>query len=90
MNSAGEEDAAFQAKQKDSPKLLKFGLKMCGSIKFRKRVHTLVSFIHKQRSYRHFNATKYVFQCRHCNRMSDRFNPYADQCCACDVEIVTG
>ena len=35
-------------------------------------------------SYRHFNATKYVFQCRHCNRMSNRFNPYAHQCCACD------
>ena len=28
--------------------------------------------------------TKYVFQCRHCNRTSDRFNPYAHQRCACD------
>ena len=51
---------------------------------FRKRVPTLDGFIHKQRSYRHFNATKYVFQCRHCNRTSDRFNPYAHQCSACD------
>ena len=35
-------------------------------------------------SYRHFNATKYVFLCRYCNRTSDRFNPYAHQCSACD------
>ena len=25
-----------------------------------------------------------MFQCRHCNRTSDRFNPYAHRCCACD------
>ena len=25
-----------------------------------------------------------MLQCRHCNRTSDRFNPYAHQCCACD------
>ena len=50
----------------------------------RKRVPTLDGFVHKQRSYRHFNAMKYVFQCRHCNRTSDRFNPYAHHCCACD------
>ena len=65
-------------------KLLKFGSKMCGSIYLRKQVPTLDGFIHKQRSYRYFNATKYVFQCRHCNRTSDKFNPYAHQCCACD------
>ena len=29
---AGEEDAAFFAKQKVSRKMLKFGFKMCGSI----------------------------------------------------------
>ena len=56
---------------------------MCGSIWLRKQVPTLDGFIHKQRSYRHLNATKHVFQ-RHCNRTSDRFNPYAHQCCACD------
>ena len=27
-----------------------------------------------------------MFQCRHCNRTSDRFNPYAHQCCACDSQ----
>ena len=28
---------------------------------------------------------------RHCNRTSDRSNPYAHQCCACDmVEIIAG
>ena len=32
----------------------------------------------------HFNAKKYVFQCRHCNRTSDRFEPYAHQCCVFD------
>ena len=42
--------------------------------------------MHKQRNYWHFNATKYVFQCRHCNRTSDRFEPYAHQCCACDSQ----
>ena len=58
--------------------------KMCGSILLRKRVPTLDGFIRKQRSYRHFNATKYVFQCRHCNKTSERFNSYVHQCCACD------
>ena len=31
-NGADEEDADFEAKQNISPKLLKFGLKMCCSI----------------------------------------------------------
>ena len=65
------------ADEEVSPKLLEFGFKMCGSILSRKRVPTLDGFIHKQRRYRHFNATKYVFRCRHCNSGSDRFKPYA-------------
>ena len=43
-------------------------------------------FHSKQQRYRHFNATKYMFQCRHCNRTSDKFNLYVHQCCAYDSQ----
>ena len=47
-------------------------------------------FHQKQRCYGHFNATKYMFHCHHCYRTSDRYEPYAHQCCACESKLSQG
>ena len=73
----------FRRNKKVSTKLLKFGFNVRLDLNKKTSTHTWW-FHQKQRCYRHFNATKYVFQCRHCNRTSDRYEPYAHQCCACD------